>query len=311
MAPTIFCVGNLAKQTASIRGSLQTFLSGSAAFTALAARIVGGNVYLLSSIGKDFPQNWISMLEAKGIKLKLKKLKNEDSISFESKFPRGLELEVLTGKNLKIHVRNLIPLLREALSKTRPTAVYISPNEFKIQRELIRMAKRVPSRPVVALGIHEFNLKKMREPGDVLTSLSDVDLFFLNEREALLVTKALSFHEAVKELKRRLSSGEDCVCIITMGKRGLSLIYKGGMMRIPVFPVAKEVDPTGAGDSLAGAFLTKYLESKSLLESAIYGRLIGGLTVTGIGSTPLFNLTKFKIETLIRGREGVSKPHFE
>lgn len=310
MVPTIFCIGNLAKQTALIGSSPQTFLSGSAVFTALAASIVGGDVYLISSIGKDFPESWISLLKAKGLKLKLKRLKNEDSISFESKFSRGLRFEVVTGRNLKVHVKNLAPLLKEALLERQPMAVYVSPNDFETQKRLIRIAGGASPKPVIALGIHEFDLREMREPKDVLASLSDVDLFFLNEKEALLVTKALSFHRAIKELEY-LSNRRECIIIVTRGKRGLSLIHKGDVMRIPAFPVAREVDPTGAGDSLAGAFLSKYLESKNLLESAIYGCLIGGLTVTDIGPAPLLNLTKFKIEALIKGRLAFKKLYFE
>lgn len=309
MAPTIFCVGNLAKQTVLIGSRPRTFLSGSAVFTALAASIVGGDVYLISSIGKDFPESWISLLKAKGLKLKVKRLKDEGSISFGLKLSHGSRFKVLTGRNLKIHVENLAPLLKEALLERRPTAVYVSPNDFETQERLIKIARGASPKPVIALGIHEFDLNEMREPKDVLASLSDVDLFFLNEKEALLVTKASSFHEAIKELER-LSNNRECIIIVTRGRRGLSLVHKGDVMRIPAFPVAREVDPTGAGDSLAGAFLSKYLESKNLLESAVYGCLIGGLTVTGIGPAPLLNLTKFKIEALIKERLAFKKPLF-
>ncbi len=73
MAQLIFCVGNLAKQEFIINGEPQILFSGSAAYTSIATKISDVEVLLISSIGKDFPQDWLEMLIDKGIRLKIKK----------------------------------------------------------------------------------------------------------------------------------------------------------------------------------------------------------------------------------------------
>ena len=69
---------------------------------------------------------------------------------------------------------------------------------------------------------------------------------------------------------------------ITHGRRGVTIYEKGSSFRIDPIPVV-EVDPTGAGDVFAAAFLVRYLETRDSKESAIYASIVAGLSVSSLG----------------------------
>ncbi len=68
---------------------------------------------------------------------------------------------------------------------------------------------------------------------------------------------------------RKLEQWEDLtpVLIFTRGARGAELHYEGRWNHIDAFPVT-EVDPTGAGDVFAAAYLVRFRETGDPLESA-------------------------------------------
>jgi sugar/nucleoside kinase (ribokinase family) len=289
MAQLIFCIGNLAKQEFNVNGESKVFLSGSAAYAALSARIAGGNVLLISSIGEDFPKFWLNLLSERGIKLKLKKTKNKPSIFF--KHLNGK----LIGENIAFHIKNLPFLLSDTLKENQPNIIYIAPNNFKIQKNLLKYTKLTEA--IVALGVHEFDLKRMGKPKKVLSLIKHIDLFFLNEFEAKLITETNSLFKIIEKLK---PYSINKIIAVTMGALGVLIIHDHATICIPAFPVRREVDSIGAGDSFAGAFSAKYLICKNVIEACKYGCLISSLTLTDFGLNALLKLDQDKIEELIK-----------
>jgi 1D-myo-inositol 3-kinase len=73
---------------------------------------------------------------------------------------------------------------------------------------------------------------------------------------------------------------------VTAGWRGLSLVTRQGAEVVPGFP-RKEVDPTGAGDIFASAFLMRYHETGSPSEAAVFACCAASCVVEGLGTTTL------------------------
>ncbi len=76
--------------------------------------------------------------------------------------------------------------------------------------------------------------------------------------------------------------------VITRGKRGASLYIDDEEYHSPAFPTV-EVDPTGAGDVFATAFLIKYFETRDPLEAAKFANCVASFVVEkeGIYGIPL------------------------
>lgn len=76
------------------------------------------------------------------------------------------------------------------------------------------------------------------------------------------------------------------IVALTRGWRGLTLFTREGAHEVPTLPRA-EVDPTGAGDVFAAAFLVRYHETGDALEAAGFGACAASCAVEGVGVTAL------------------------
>jgi sugar/nucleoside kinase (ribokinase family) len=73
---------------------------------------------------------------------------------------------------------------------------------------------------------------------------------------------------------------------LTRGWRGLTLLTRQGTHDVPSLPRA-EVDPTGAGDVFAAAFLVRYQETGDPLEAAAFAACAASCAVEGVGTSTL------------------------
>ena len=54
---------------------------------------------------------------------------------------------------------------------------------------------------------------------------------------------------------------------------------------VPGIPLAGEIDPVGAGDSVSAGIVSTLCSGGSYVEAAIVGNLVASITVTKIGTT--------------------------
>jgi sugar/nucleoside kinase (ribokinase family) len=73
---------------------------------------------------------------------------------------------------------------------------------------------------------------------------------------------------------------------LTRGWHGLTLLTRQGVHDVPSLP-RPEVDPTGAGDVFAAAFLVRYQETGDPLEAAAFGACAASCAVEGVGTSTL------------------------
>lgn len=73
---------------------------------------------------------------------------------------------------------------------------------------------------------------------------------------------------------------------LTRGWRGLTLLTREGVHDVPSLP-RPEVDPTGAGDVFAAAFLVRYQETGDPVEAAAFGACAASCAVEGVGTSTL------------------------
>lgn len=73
---------------------------------------------------------------------------------------------------------------------------------------------------------------------------------------------------------------------LTRGWKGLTLLTREGTQEVPSLP-RPEVDPTGAGDVFAAAFLLRYHESGDPLEAAAFAACAASCVVEGVGTSTL------------------------
>jgi len=97
----------------------------------------------------------------------------------------------------------------------------------------------------------------------------------------------LSEHDLPEAEQRALDLLTDVPMVaLTRGWRGLTLLTRQGAHEVPTLP-RPEVDPTGAGDVFAAAFLVRYHETRDPLEAAAFAACAASCVVEGVGVSTL------------------------
>jgi sugar/nucleoside kinase (ribokinase family) len=135
----------------------------------------------------------------------------------------------------------------------------------------------------------------------VVKMIKSVDGIVINDEEAKLLTKE---HNLIKCAKKMMEWGSKYV-IIKKGEHGSLLFFEDVIFPSVAFSLEDIVDPTGAGDSFAGAMIG-YLASKKstnlseIKKAAVYGNVLGSFAVERYGIDALLALNKSKIENRVR-----------
>ena len=88
--------------------------------------------------------------------------------------------------------------------------------------------------------------------------------------------------------------------LVTRGWQGLRLFDRRDVHDVPALP-RTEVDPTGAGDVFAAAFLIRYHEIGDPLEAAAFGSCAASCVVEGLGTSTLGD--RAQVERRLEERE--------
>lgn len=90
------------------------------------------------------------------------------------------------------------------------------------------------------------------------------------------------------------------IVALTRGWEGMDLITRDAVHRVPTLP-RTEVDPTGAGDVFAAAFVMRYQETDDPLQAAAFACCAASCVVEGVGTTTLGD--RAEIEKRLTQRE--------
>lgn len=119
----------------------------------------------------------------------------------------------------------------------------------------------------------------LEKPCDCRKSLSAVDVFLPNAREALIVAETDDLQVAITKLAKLCP-----LVIVKDGAKGAWVTHDGDVRLVPGVPVDRVVDTTGAGDCFNAGFLRGWIvEGAPLDVCALYGNICGGHSVTGVG----------------------------
>lgn len=263
-------------------------LGGSASHASVAASFFSP-VSLVGIVGDDFPRKYIQLYKRHGI---------------------GLEgLQVAPGKTFhwsgeyEVNMNN-----RRTLTTELGVFETFSPN----------LPDSIRSLPYVLLAnisptLQHHVLDQMRRPKfviadtmdlwinialpDLLKLLRRVDAFVLNDGEARLLTQEENVLSALKKIHRL---GPKFV-ILKKGEHGSIFSSDRGLFLAPAYPLAKVVDPTGAGDSFVGGLLG-YIASRpgpveaKFRRGILYGSVIASFCCEGFGLNRTTRVTREAIE---------------
>jgi sugar/nucleoside kinase (ribokinase family) len=113
----------------------------------------------------------------------------------------------------------------------------------------------------------------------------EVDLLFGNEAELLSLYETDSFDHAVAELR-----GHCPMAVVTAGAHGSYVVTHDEVIHVPVEPVDRVVDTTGAGDLYAAGFLYGLTRGEDLHTCGRLGSIAAAEVISHVGPRPLVEL---------------------
>ncbi|MFQ3565468.1 MAG: carbohydrate kinase family protein [Aggregatilineales bacterium] len=129
----------------------------------------------------------------------------------------------------------------------------------------------------------QFPLYPMDPPWGVALEdvLPYVDLLFVDETEACKITALSDLDAAGSAL---LAAGAGRV-IIKQGADGATLYQQESRHHQPAIHIGEVVDTIGAGDAFDSGVIFGWLQGWSWPQSLLFGAVVAGFTVTGVGGT--------------------------
>lgn len=217
-------------------------LGGSASYCAMSAAFYAP-VRLVGVVGADFAAEDVARLESCGIDLA--GLKREAGPTFywrgryHENFNRRDTLDIRLG--VFEHFRPELP------AAYRETPYILLGNIAPALQSAVLDAVTSP-RLVVADSM-DLWINIARE--DLMALVKRVDVLILNDSEAEMLTGESNAILAGRKLR---GFGPKTV-IVKKGEHGAVLFHEDGLCALPAYPVERLEDPTGAGDTFAGAFI--------------------------------------------------------
>ena len=274
--------------------TLKNVLGGAATFAGISASnfVKTG---LIAVVGKDFPERHYQTL-AKHLDLRGLSIIDGKTFRYDGKYDETLSIRETLKTELNV-LANFKPTVPEEYKKSQ--FVYLANNDPEQNASLIKEFDKVKFSMCDTI---DFWISTKRDA--VIKMIKSVDAVVINDEEAKLLTKE---HNLIKCAKKMMSWGAKYV-IIKKGEHGSLMFFDDVIFPSVGFSLEDVVDPTGAGDSFAGAMIG-YLASKnstsfsSIKKAVVYGNVLGSFAVEKYGLDGLLQVKKMDISKRIKHYE--------
>jgi sugar/nucleoside kinase (ribokinase family) len=258
-----------------------TIMGGAVAYTSLAAQVLGAKAAIISKIGNDFPQTYLTQLQKAGVDTtNIIQAQNEKTTSFELTYNTTLTNRTLRLRNQGTPI-TIADLPQSFISK----AIHIAPIVDEITPEVINYLKGCCE----CLSIDPQGMtRRFDQNGNVTASaqmdkqvLSLIDIYKSSLDEIQTLTGETELEKAVEAVH---DLGPETV-IVTMGAKGSLLSTQDEFCQVPIYESEQVVDPTGAGDVFIGAYLAEFVMEKNPFWCACVGSAAASIVVEGVGTS--------------------------
>lgn len=265
-------------------------MSGCSTNACLAVSKMDKPALLVGCVGPDFQAQFEADLQRFGITAEIYPTEQTGGFSliYDARGDRTLDV---------LGVANPVPdFPTEAVANA--TFVLIGPILGETSVELVARVRAATQAPILLdpQGVlrripEDGRIERYRNP-DIDAIIPHCDIVKANEHEAHIITgiDPTTSEEAARESARKLHALGCKIAVVTLAAEG-SVIFDGSeMIRIPAYKT-NAIDPTGAGDTYAAGFMTRYSEGDAgLREVGFFASCVASVMVENVG--PGFPLTR-------------------
>lgn len=267
-------------------GKTDKILGGAATFIGLSASHFDVDAAIVSVVGGDFPKEYIKMLEDRNINTDgIEVIENGKTFFWSGRYHNDLNTRdtLITDLNVLADFDPKVPT--DYLDADFLMLGNLHP---AVQMAVI---KQIPVRPkLVVLDTMNF---WMDNTWDLLIEvIKKVDVITINDAEARQLSGEYSLARAAKKIQEL---GPKYV-VIKKGEHGALLFNDDRVFFAPALPLEVVFDPTGAGDTFAGAFIgylakTKDISFENMRTAIMYGSNLASFCVEKFGTERMIDLS--------------------
>ncbi len=294
MANEVLVVGSVAFDSIeNANGSVQRVLGGAACYASICASYFA-QPSIVAVVGTDFTDKDRAPLVKRGVDLSGLEVKEGKTFHWGGRYDKDFNTAVTKFTELNVF-KDFNPVLTPEQQKAK--AVFLANIDPELQLSVLKQVKK--PRFVACDTMNYWISSKKKE---LLEVVKRIDILFLNETEARLLTGEYNLIKAGKSL---LAKGVKYV-IIKLGSNGSMLVSKKGIAQLPPYILEHVHDTTGAGDTFGGGF-TGYLASQknwttveSIKRAMMIGNVMASFTIESFSVDRLAGLTQRDIKKRLK-----------
>ncbi|MFC1784954.1 PfkB family carbohydrate kinase [Candidatus Neomarinimicrobiota bacterium] len=282
---SILIVGSIAIDTIEIGNErYENLLGGSTTYATIAAGKYS-DVNVVGIIGNDFPQYGHDIYNKHAANLTDLKVEQGKTFSWGGRYHDNFDDRYTLFTELGVF-REFNPQL-STINKNQQY-VFLANIHPSLQNSVIDQCQ---ANPTIVIDTMNFWIDTTHN--ELLNVLSKSDILLINESEAEMLTECSNLDDAAKTV---IGLGPPIV-VIKQGSKGATLYNNmDEKITIGVYPISKVVDPTGAGDTFGGGFISALAQGKTYKEALVLGSALASICVEGVGIDALEIATVAEIE---------------
>ncbi|MFA5240343.1 MAG: PfkB family carbohydrate kinase [Phycisphaerae bacterium] len=270
-------------------GVSENCLGGSAIYFSMAASFFGP-VRFVGAIGSDCPFDLNELFAGRNVDLAgLEIRKNSKTFRWVGTYSENMDNRTTDYIELNVLAEDP-PAVPKEFSDSK--FVFLANTSPDLQLKLLGQIEK----PVfVAADTMDFWIEG--QPEELKALIKKINCLIINEDEARLLAGE---HNLIKAAEKILAIGTDAI-VIKKGESGSILCGANETFVLPAFPAADVADPTGAGDSFAGAFMghlaqTGKTDFDSLKQAVAFGTVAASFTIADFSLAGLTSISKADID---------------
>src|SRR5271170_244920 len=281
---SIVVVGSIGYDTIETQnGSVADALGGSASYFALAARFFAP-VSLVAAVGTDFKPEDRELFTDRNIDVRGLEIRQGPTFRWHGRYHEDMNKRDTLNLALNVFADfapNLLPDQRHA------DYLFLANISPELQT---RVLDQMSNPKVVAADTMDHWIENARP--ELIKLMSRIDILTLNDEEARMLTGEQNLVKAGRAI---LKMGPKAA-LVKRGEYGVLQFSEDGLFAIPAYPLEDVHDPTGAGDTFAGAFMGYIARNGRLNEGArrtgvVYGSVLASYVVERFSVHRILELT--------------------
>ncbi len=261
-------------------GSAKEVVGGSSIYFTAAASFFGP-IRLVGAVGDDFPDSFVEVFNGFGVDIEgLERREGSKTFRWHGRYHEDVNQRDTVSVELNVLTEALPPI-----PKSYEDSGYIFLAVTHPENQL-KLLDAFPKRKLVVADTIDLYIDTTRD--ELMQVFKRIDGLIINDSEALMLTGEPN---AVVAAEKLMEMGPSFV-IVKKGQHGAILKHPDGTCVLPAYPAKTVIDPTGAGDSFAGAFMAHLSNTDDISFDTLKTAMAYGTTVAS------FTIEAFSVERL-------------